>query len=67
MGKSQLMEMLKACCSGAVDEPLVQVKSMRPNSVEFSAGMAYFDEFECNLRLGVGPEILRIVWPSSLG
>ena len=43
LGKSQLMEMLKACCSGAV---------------EFSAGMAYFDEFECNLRLGVRPEIL---------
>ena len=58
VGKSQLMEMLKACCSGAVDEPLAKVKSMRPNSVEFSAGMAYFDEFECNLRLGVRPEIL---------
>ncbi|MBK0024693.1 hypothetical protein IAE57_00815 [Stenotrophomonas sp. S48] len=58
LGKSQLMEMLKACCSGAVDEPLARAKSMRPNNAEFTAGMAYFDEFECNLRLGVRPEIL---------
>jgi len=57
LGKSQLVEMLKACCSGAVDDPLAKAMSMRPNNAEFSAGMAYFDEFECNLRLGVRPEI----------
>lgn len=58
LGKSQLMEMLKACCCGTVDDPIASAKSMRPNNAEFSAGMAYFDEFECNLRLGVRPEIL---------
>lgn len=58
LGKSQLMEMLKACCSGAVDDSLAKANSMRPNNAEFSAGMAYFGEFECNLRLGVRAEIL---------
>ncbi len=43
---------------GSADDSLARAKSIRPNNAEFSAGLAYFDEFECNLRLGIRPEIL---------
>lgn len=58
LGKSQLLEMLTECCMGSADDSLARAKSIRPNNAEFSAGLAYFDEFECNLRLGIRPEIL---------
>lgn len=49
--KSQLLEMPAACRVGGAGDPLVKAKSLQPNSAEFSVGLAYFDEFECNLRL----------------